>query len=215
VTIERVLVIGAGGGIGFETVRACLAAGFAVRAFSRSADRSPLRHENLETWTGDALNADDVRAALDGVDAVVVALGVPADRRMLTGPITLFSESARVLVPAMADLGVRRLICVTGFGAGDSRAAIHPLQFLPFQVILGKAYADKSAQERIVKESGLDWTLVRPGVLTNGRATGRYTIRKKPDEWRNGVISRADVAGFIVKALREPGWIGEAPVLTY
>ena len=74
------------------------------------------------------------------------------------------SDAIRVLIAAMKARSVKRSICVTGFGAGDSRASIGWLQRLPFQIVFGRAYDDKSLQERLIKESGLDWTIVRPGV---------------------------------------------------
>ena len=77
-------------------------------------------------------------------------------------PVHLFSDATRVLVAAMKAQGVKRLICVTGFGAGDSRTSISCLQTVPFQVVFGRAYKDKSRQEQLIKESALDWTITRP-----------------------------------------------------
>ena len=76
----------------------------------------------------------------------------------------------------MRPQGVKRLISVTGFGAGDSRASINCHQLLPFRFFFGRAYDDKDVQERLIKDSALDWTIVRPGLLTNGGRTGRYTL---------------------------------------
>jgi putative NADH-flavin reductase len=209
--MAHILVIGASQGIGLETVRAALGAGHRVRAFARSADRIALSAPGLERRPGDALNGPDIAAALDGVDAVVQALGVPV--RDLLGPVRLFSEATGLLVPAMEGAGVRRLIAVTGFGAGDSRDAISPLQRLPFRLVFGRAYDDKDAQEMRIRRSALDWTLVRPGVLTGGPATGRYRILDEPASWRNGLIARADVAQFIVGQLEDARRIGRAVVL--
>lgn len=209
--MAHVLVIGASQGIGLETVRAALKAGHRVRAFARSADRIELSAPNLERCRGDALNRHDVEAALDGVDAVVQALGVPV--RDLLGPVRLFSEATGILVPAMEQAGIRRLIAVTGFGAGDSRDAISPLQRLPFRLVFGRAYDDKDAQEMRIRRSKLDWTLIRPGVLTGGKATGRYRVLEEPSSWRNGLIARADVAHFIVAQIADADRIGKAVVL--
>ena len=71
---------------------------------------------------------------------------------------------------------MKRLICVTGFGAGDSYSSISFLQLAPFRLVCGGAYDNKSVQERPIKNSSLDWTIVRPEVLTGGRRTGRYKI---------------------------------------
>ena len=209
----NVLIIGASRGIGLAVTRTLLERGHRVRAFARGATAMPLEHERLEKADGDALSADDVRASLEGIDAVVCALGVPFDLRLFTGPISLFSESTRVLLPVMQEAGVARLVAVTGFGAGNCLGAIHPLQRIGFNLVFGRAYADKSVQEQLIKASELDWTLVRPGVLTNGRARSDYRVLVRPDEWRNGIVSRASVADFVANALENRSFIGEAPVL--
>ncbi len=211
--MEKVLVIGASRGIGLATCEALLAHGYAVRAFARGADAIPLEHAALEKMNGDALDETAVRSALDGVDAVVQCLGVPFNLKLFTGPITLFSAATGVLIPAMQSAGVRRLVAVTGFGAGDCLAAIHPLQRLGFNLVFGRAYADKSVQETLIKESGLDWTIARPGVLTNGAARPDYRVLVEPEVWQNGVISRASVADFLLKALGNGQYVGTAPVL--
>ncbi|MFZ4382432.1 MAG: NAD(P)-dependent oxidoreductase, partial [Sandarakinorhabdus sp.] len=113
----------------------------------------------------------------------------------------------------MRSQGVKRFICVTGFGAGDSRASISCLQRLPFQIVFGRAYDDKSLQEKLIKESELDWTIARPGVLTSGPRTGRYRIIAEASQWRNGIISRADVAEFLVRQIEDQAYIDKTPVL--
>lgn len=207
----RALIIGASKGIGWETTRQALDAGHHVRALARSAAAIAISDSNLEKIRGNALKAADVEAALVGVDVVVQTLGVgPGD---LFRPVNLFSDATRVLIAAMKVHGVRRLICVTGFGAGNSRASIGCLQRLPFQVVFGRAYEDKGLQERLIEESGLDWTIARPGVLTDGPRTGRYKIVSDARQWRNGIISRADVAEFLVRQIEDRSYIRQAPVL--
>jgi uncharacterized protein YbjT (DUF2867 family) len=211
--MTNLLVIGGSRGVGRAVVERALAGGHSVRALSRSALQMTLEHPRLERMPGDARSPDDLRRALTGMQAVVLALGVPPNLDFILRPVDLFSAATRALLPAMRETGVRRLIAVTGFGAGDSRAAIAPLQRLPFQLIFGRAYADKGTQETLIRDSGLDWTLVRPGVLTNGRPTGRYRVLAEPATWRNGIISRADVADFIVSQLDSREFIHRAPVV--
>jgi uncharacterized protein YbjT (DUF2867 family) len=104
-------------------------------------------------------------------------------------------------------------VSVTGFGAGDSNASINILQRLPFNLLLKQAYDDKAAQEELIEASDLDWLIVRPGVLTSGAASGKYRVLTKPAEWRNGIISRADVADFIVKRIEAGALNREKPVI--
>ena len=207
----RVLIIGASKGIGLETTRQALDAGHKVRALARSATAIAISNPSLEKMRGDALKTEDVETALVGVDVVIQTLGVGLGD--LFRPVHLFSDATRVLIQEMKIQSVKRLICVTGFGAGDSRASISCLQRLPFQIVFGRAYDDKSLQEQLIKESELDWTIARPGVLTNGPQTGNYQILSKATQWRNGIISRADVAEFLVRQIGDQTYIRKSPVL--
>ena len=207
----RILIIGASKGIGLETTRQALKAGYDVRALARSAAGISLSHPKLEKVRGDALKPEDVKGALVGVEVVIQTLGVKFGD--LFQPVHLFSDATRVLIAAMRAQGVKRLISVTGFGAGDSRASIGLLQRAPFEVVFGRAYEDKSRQERLIRESGLDWTIARPGVLTGGPRTGRYKVLVDASRWRNGIVSRADVADFLVLQIEDPSLVHEAPVL--
>ena len=207
----RVLIVGASKGIGLETTREALDAGHDVRALARSATAIAISSPSLEKMRGNALKTEDVEAALVGMDVVIQTLGVGLGE--LFRPVHLFSNATRVLIAAMKRQDIKRLICVTGFGAGDSRASISCLQRLPFQIVFGRAYDDKSLQEQLIKESELDWTIARPGVLTSGPRTGQYQILSESSQWRNGIISHADVAEFLVRQIGDQTYIRKAPVL--
>ena len=213
--MARVLIIGASRGIGLEVVERALAHGHMVRALARTAGGIETSHALLEKCAGDARNRSDVERALVGIDTVILALGVATGPAMVLGPVELFSDATRVLLSALKKSGVRRLISVTGFGAGDSHSKLGWLQGIAFQAILGRVYDDKTLQERLIQASDLDWVIVRPVVLTNGRRTGRYQILADRKDWRNGFISRADVADFVVKQIEDDTYLGKTPVLTY
>lgn len=210
---KTLLVIGASGGIGLECVREALRRGYQVRAFSRSANSIPITDTRLETVNGDATNSQDVSAAMVGIDVVILALGIPAGPQMVLGPVHLFSDATRVVVDAMREAGVRRLICVTGYGAGDSRSSIGCLQRIAFEAVLGRAYADKDIQERIIRESDLDWVIARPGILTNAPRTGRFKVLREASAWRNGLVARSDVADFMVAQVDSDSYLRATPVI--
>ncbi|MEM6652007.1 MAG: SDR family oxidoreductase [Pseudomonadota bacterium] len=212
--MANILIIGASKGIGLATVREGLARGHEVTAFARSASQMKVKHEQLTQLDGNARDPNALKDAVAGHDAVIMTLGVPFDAKMLFGPIDLFSEATKAVVEAMSANQVDRLIAVTGFGAGDSRAAISPLQKLPFNAVFGRAYADKSRQEEIIKATDLRWTLVRPGVLTNGRKTEHYDVATEIRDMKNGIISRADVAHFLIGAAETDAYVGKGPVLS-
>ena len=211
--MAHILVMGASRGIGEAVCRAAIAGHHTVRAMSRSGQLRKGLEGTCEAFAGDALEPASVQRALRDTDVVVQALGVPPSLDLLTKPVTLFSEATRILLAEMKTAGVGKLVCVTGFGAGDSRDSINLLQRLPFKIVLQRAYDDKSIQEDLIEASDRDWLIVRPGVLTSRPASGRYRVLTKPHEWRNGVVPRADVADFIVKRI-EAGELGrEKPVI--
>lgn len=211
--MAHILVIGGSRGIGQSVCRAAVVRGHQVRAMSRSGKLPDGVGDGCEAVKADALEAADVERALEGIDVVVQALGVPPSLDLVLKPVTLFSEATRVLLPQMQAAGIRQLVSVTGFGAGDSNASINLLQRLPFTVLLKRAYDDKSVQERLIEESDLDWLIVRPGVLTSGSASGNYRVLSEPSTWRNGIISRADVADFIVQRIEAGKLNREKPVV--
>ena len=212
--MAKVFIVGASRGIGLETVKAALLAGHSVRALARSAASIPIQNPVLEKVSGNALDSSTIRSALHGVDVVVQSLGVDIAPRSIFERTTLFSQSTRILVDAMKAAGLKRLIAVTGLGAGDSRGHGGLLyDAVVFPLLLKRVYDDKDVQEWIIRSSGLDWTIVRPGLLTNRRATGQYRVLTRPNDWRFGMISRADVADFLVRQIEDRALIGTAPLL--
>ena len=212
--MAKVLIIGASRGIGLETVKAALLAGHNVRALARSAARIPIQNPGLDRVAGNALDSSAIRSNLDGVDVVVQTLGVDVAPRSIFERTTLFSQSTRIIVDAMKAAGVKRLIAVTGLGAGNSRGHGGIIyDSVVFPLLLKRVYDDKDVQEWIIKSSGLDWTIVRPGLLTNRPATGHYRILTAAEDWRCGIISRADVADFIVRQVDDQTLIGATPLL--
>lgn len=212
--MSKVLVIGASQGVGRESVKALLADGHAVRAFARSASGLALTHDALEKFDGDALSKADIERALVGVDAVVQSLGVPKSATSLLHGTTLFSRATRILIDAMKAHGPRRLVAVTGIGAGDSRGRLGLLyDGIMFPLLLKRIYDDKDVEEQMIRASGLDWTILRPGILTDAPATGRYRALTDPKDWRAAPIPRADVARCIADEIRTGALIGKTPVV--
>src|SRR4051794_3736292 len=113
----KLLVIGASRGIGLELLQQALSAGHVVTALARNPQSLTIAHENLRVVKGDILDKSSIEAALTGQDAVCVTIGIKVTRK----PVSIFSKGTKTVVEAMKNSACRRLICVTGIGAGDSR----------------------------------------------------------------------------------------------
>lgn len=208
----KLVVFGATGGTGRQVIAQALAAGHRVTAFVRRPEKLGIADPNLVVVQGDVLDQEAVGRAIVGQDAVVSTLGAPASQRD-----RVRSEGTDRIIRAMDGAGVRRFICLTTMGMGDSRALL-PLTYklLIVPLILRDAFADSERQEGIIRRSHLAWTIVRPAALTDGAHTGRYrhgfTTREQGLKTK---ISRADVADFIVKQLADEGYLHQAPCLSY
>lgn len=211
--MSRILVIGATKGIGLNVVEYGLERGHTMRAFARSAENMELEHDALEPWAGDATRAEDLEPALKDVDAVVMCLGIEESVSMIWKKVTLFSDATRALLPLMEANGPKRFLAVTGIAAGESISALSWVERQGHAFLLGEPYKDKTRQEELVKASNLDWTIARPVILTKRPMTGQYRVLTEPKDWRMGLISRKDVAHFLIHAIEDNAYVHQAPVL--
>lgn len=211
--IRRVLVVGATGGTGQQLVQQALERGYEVTALVRNPARLQLTHAQLRVVKGDVLDYACVSAAVQGQDAVLSALG----HRRLFVPSRVQSEGTQNVLRAMKEHGVSRFVCETALGLGSSAGRMGlfgTLLFLP--VFLPIYFWDKSRQEKAIGESDLDWVIVRPGILTNGAKRGTYRHGEKVGSYIvPGVISRADVADFMLKQLTDDTYLRKAPGLVW
>ena len=206
----RILVLGATGATGQLIVRDAVASGHSVVALVRAKARSDL--PGAELIEGDVRDEETLSRALDGCDAVVSSLGTGMGFRK----VDLLTVATRVLVAVMTRTGVRRLICISALGVGDSRGHggfIFDRLFQP--LLLGPAYKDKDGQEAAIRASSLDWVVVRPAMLTNDPPRGRVRTTTDLAGVNGGKIARADVAQFVVEQLTADTWLRRTPVIVW
>jgi putative NADH-flavin reductase len=206
----KLVIIGSTGSIGHQLVVQGLEQEHAVTAFARNPAKLEIEHANLTAVQGDALDSASVERAVDGQDAVLCSLGAGAKG-------TIRSEGTRSIVRAMEKAGVRRFVCLSTLGVGDSRANLDFFwQHIMFGLLLRRTYADHVSQEDHVKESRLAWTIVRAGAFTDGNRTGVYRHGfPSTDKTIKGKISRADVADFMLRQLTDQTYLHETPGLSY
>lgn len=208
----KIVVFGATGGTGRELVGQALERSHDVTAQARSPEKlADLAHANLEVVRGDVLELADVERAVTGHDAVLCAIGTGAERT------TLREDGTRNIVGAMEATGVRRLICLSSLGVGDSRANLGFFtRYVVVGVFLRYAFADHERQEAVVRDSSVDWTIVRPPHLKDGPRTGEYRHGLPPtDREIQGWISRADVADFMLNQLDSDTYLRQSPGVSY
>jgi putative NADH-flavin reductase len=202
----RIAIIGGSRGIGLAVAHEALARGHDVTIVSRSDPR--LIQDEVRWLGGDARDATVLERAMEGASAVVTALGV--SRTWQT--TNLFSQAQVGLHRAMENAGLKRTVLVTGLGAGDSRNHQGWLyDNVLFPVFLERSYADKDRAEAILRKSDLDWTIVRPGRLTNGPKKNKIDALLTPETYRYGAISRADVAAFILDCIEQGSYLRQTP----
>ena len=206
----KLLIFGSTGSIGRHLVEQALAQGHAVTAFARDPAKLDLKHANLKVVQGDVMDFASVEKAVQGQEAVLCSIG--AGRKG-----TIRSEGTRHIVSAMEKTGVRRFICQSSLGVGDSRGTLNFFwKYLMFGLILRDAFADHERQETYVKQSRLDWTIVRPAAFTDGEHTGVYRHGFPATEKALKLkISRADVADFMLKQLTDDTYLHQTPGVSY
>ena len=193
----QVIIFGATGSLGSQVVKEALAKGYAVKAFTRNADKlKTIKNAQLQIVQGDVLNFEDVQNAVKGADAVLCCLGDGAKG-------TVRALGTQNIVNAMEHLGLKRLICQTTLGLGDSWINLNFFwKYIMFGLLLKKAFNDHKLQEGYIYESNLDFTIVRPSAFTNEPSTKNFKVGFDAQTKHLRLkISRTDVAYFMVEQL--------------
>lgn len=205
----KLIVFGATGGTGREAAARALARGDTVTVFVRSPDKLELpAQDRLQAVKGDVFDAAQVTAAVAAHDAVITSVGTRPWKHT-----DVCSVGTRNISSGMAAAGVRRIVCVSSIGVGETRAQSGLFIRMFAATLIRRQLADKGVMERELMATDLDWVIVRPTLLTNGKATGQ--IRAAADgSIKGGSISRADVAEFCLAQLASDEWLHRAPVIT-
>ena len=203
----KIVVFGATGGAGRHVVAQALEKGYAVTAFTRSSHKLTLEDDNLTVFEGDILNADKVSAAIVGTDAIISTLG-PTDNKAQF----VVSWGMENILAGMKLHGVSRLVATAGAGVQDPSDApklVNKLMNRILRTISGNVYADMVRVVEIIRESDVDWTVVRVPMLTNDPKTGEVHAG-----WVGkglGVrVTRADLAAFVLDQVEDTTYLRQA-----
>lgn len=206
----KVAVFGASGKTGIEIVKQALEQGYEVKAFVRDHAKMTISDHKVEVVEGDILDATSVDRGVKGIDAVLLALGSRE---------AVLAKGTKNIINSMKKHNVKRIIVessysMSGSSEGTARLKAQGMsdeQLSKFQHILD----DKTAQEKLTRESGMDFVIVWPLALMDGEKTGKYREGEKLDLTLESGISRADVADFMLKQLTDDKWLGKTVTISY
>ena len=211
----KVSIFGASGATGLLLTQRCLAAGYEVTALLRTPGKFPLR-DRVRVVQGDAFDPAAVGKAVEGADVVLSALGARSLRRE-----DVLERAVPLIVEAMRQAGVRRIIAL-----GSAGATVDSLRKQPFYArwiaenIIYKTFLkwpveSQRAQWKTLSASGLDWTMVMPPMLMNGKPRGKLKIDGEALPRNALFISRADVADFMMQQIGNPQWVGKGVYIAW
>jgi uncharacterized protein YbjT (DUF2867 family) len=194
-----ILVLGANGETGMHVVEQAVAAGDRVIALVRGENVNVgLTRDGVDLIHGDATSALDLAKTMAGADVVISTIGG-------RGP-SIMSDAVHAIIDGAHQTGMRRVVLMSSFAVERDR--LGPLTKLMSNLTMGTAIADKTASERLLRSSDLEWTIVYATVLTNKPASG--TSRIVPDDKKLSLthtVSRADVASWLLKVAKDPSFV--------
>lgn len=193
----KIAIFGATGGTGKELIKQALEKGYEITALVRDPQKLSFNDKRVNIIKGDVLDKDDVLKTIQGNDAVLVALGVkPPSKARVVGPGT------KNIIESMETHNIKRLIVESAMFMDDTVRKNSFLISLLTKTFMKGIYADKLVQEATVRESGLEWVIVRPVGLANGHKTETYRFGENLKlKGLFPMVSRADVADFMLKQL--------------
>lgn len=210
----KLTIFGATGEAGRQLIEQALAEGNEVVAFVRNPSKLTLRHEHLAIVQGELHDLVNIECAVNGADAVISLLGPRPGEDSKIKPLT---QGTQNIVTAMKKLGARRLLVAST----PSASAPNDLPDLKFKVLVSiiksmmrPAYEEIVNVAQVVRDSDLDWTIVRVSVLNNNPKSSKVRVGYLGTGEVGVRLSRADMAGFILDELKNAKYIRQMPAIS-
>lgn len=216
--MSHLLVLGGSGRTGRLVIAEALRRGHTVTALVRDASKM-VPGEHLTVVEGSPLRPESVDAACRGAQAVIIAL---ANRGLSDAPWSgqlsppdLITDAVQAAADAMRSRGIRRIVLLSALGTADSSESVPwGLRWSTHFMRMATVYRDHAAADAELRSSGLDWTIVRPTLLSNTSKRRPITTTKAGRTPHSLHIGRADVAGYLVDAIEDDSLIGTAPIIS-
>lgn len=195
--MKKLIIFGATGKTGFEVVKQALDLNYEVTAIVRNPSALNLNHKNLITIKGDVFEPSTFENYLSDGSIIISSLGQGESRK----ETTVYSQGVRNIISMMQKHKIKRIICVSASAleTNDQMGIILNFVTKIVQFILRKPYADLRLMEKILEQSSLDWTIVRPPQLKDNPLTGVYRTSIKSHLKKCLHIGRADLAQYMLQ----------------
>jgi putative NADH-flavin reductase len=205
----NILILGATGRVGSQIVTYALHDRHHVTVLVRTPEKIQINNENLTIFQGNVLNKDDIVRVMHGIDVVISALN--------TDGTTTLSESMPLIIEAMENEGIKRIITVGTAGILQSRTTPNSLRY---QSSESKQKLTRAAKEHhnvydVLKQSTLEWTIVCPTYLPDGERVGKYRIDRNYLPEGGTEISVSDTAEFTFKQIKASDYIKSRVGIAY
>jgi putative NADH-flavin reductase len=207
----KLTVFGPTGGTGLQILRQGVAAGHEITVLARTPGKLGELRDAVTIVEGDVRDAAAVTSALEGAEVAISSLGPGSP-----GRTTIYSDSIRIIIPAMGKVGTQRIICVGAAGMQPGTSRNMPVVGrLVARLVLKAVLDDMWLMQQALAASNLDWTVMWPPMLTNGPLTGQYRTAVGEAIKRGARISRADLADFVLRCIEDKSTSGHAVAIAY
>ena len=207
----NITVIGGTGSTGTKIIELAIEKGIDVKTLVRSPEKIAIGNDDLKVIQGDARDAAAVAAAIEGSEVVLSGLGADG-----LGETTIYSDSIVHIIAGMKKHGVKRLLCIGAVGQDPDRSGEMPfLGKLVINLLLKKTLADMYKMQQALEASDLDWTMMWPPRLNDGPVTGKYRVANDKALKKGSVISRADLAHFMINNISETAYYRRRTSIAY
>jgi putative NADH-flavin reductase len=215
----KVLILGATGRTGRLVVEDALKQGYDLSVLVRDKNKVSFSSKSIKVYQGTPTNRADLAAAMQGCEVIISALGIvrasDAPWSKLITAKNFISESIKNVIVEADQQNLKRLITVSAWGVGESKKEIpFWLRWLINYTNLGPVYADHEAEEKLLANSNLNWTAVRPVALNDSgkKKTLKVSLNNLPKPSLQ--ISRQSVAKFIVDILKTDKYDMKSPTIS-
>ncbi|MGF7043002.1 NAD(P)-dependent oxidoreductase [Mucilaginibacter lappiensis] len=215
----KILILGATGRTGRLIVEEALKQGYDLNVLVRDKSKISFNSKSINVFQGTPTRSPDLAAAMQGCDLIISALGIvrasDAPWSKLITAKNFISESIKNAIAEAGQQNVKRLITISAWGVGDTKKQIpFWLRWLIKYTNMGPVYAEHEVEEKLLANSDLNWTAVRPVALNDSNKVKTLKVSFNNFPKPSLYISRQSVAKFIVDIVKSDKYDRKSPTIS-